>query len=321
MIKAGIIGGGGYTAGELIRILYAHPEVDIAFVYSQSQAGKQVYETHEDLLYIRDLVFTDKIGEADVLFLCQGHGKAIAFMNDHGISEETVVIDLGNDFRLKSSPDHEWIYGLPEINRVDIVKSKRVANCGCFATAIQLALLPLAHQGLLADDIHITAITGSTGAGQSLQRTTHFSWRNNNISIYKAFSHQHEGEIHQSLQQLQSGYNGKLRFLPHRGDFTRGILASIYTKYDGDQASAIQLYKDYYRDHPFTIVNDDPVTIKQVVNTNYCYLHVSVHDDMLLIQSVIDNLVKGASGQAVQNMNLVFGLKETTGLNLKPVAY
>jgi N-acetyl-gamma-glutamyl-phosphate reductase len=318
MINVGIIGGGGYTAGELIRILSGHPDVVLSFVYSNSQAGKKVYEVHHDLLYLKDLSFSGEVQEADVLFLCQGHGQAKAFMDSNILSEDTLVIDLGNDFRIENE---NWVYGLPERNRNKIAGSQRIANSGCFATAIQLAILPLALSKKLTEDIHVSATTGSTGAGQKLQPTTHFTWRNNNISVYKAFDHQHEAEIYQSIHALQNGFNGKVWFLPHRGDFTRGILASTYTKSDLSEDQARELYIEYYKDHPFTIITDQAISLKQVVNTNYCYLHLSKHGDMLLIQSVIDNLIKGASGQAIQNMNIALGIEESSGLNLKPIAY
>ncbi len=316
-IKVGIVGGGGYTAGELLRILSGHPHVDISFIFSKSQAGKKVSQVHEDLFFL-DHEFTNEIKEVDVLFLCQGHGKAVSFMESQSISEETVVIDLGNDFRINNK---EWVYGLPEINKGKITQSHRIANCGCFATAIQLALLPLAANQLLKDDIHISAITGSTGAGQLPRPTTHFSWRNNNVSAYKVFNHQHEDEVYQSIHQLQPDCPGKLRFIPYRGNFSRGILATIYTATDLDEQSAIEMFKDYYSDHSFVKILNNTITLKSVVNTNYCLLNVSVMDEQIIIQSAIDNLVKGASGQAVQNMNLAIGLPENTGLMLKPIGY
>ena len=321
MIKAGIIGGGGYTAGELIRILYLHPEAELRFVYSESQSGKKISAVHEDLAFLGDFEFSDHIQEADVLFLCQGHGRAIEFFENYNIDPKTLVIDLGNDYRLHDPPDSPWVYGLPELHRNRIAQSKRIANCGCFATAIQLALLPLAYHNLITDDIHISAITGSTGAGQRLQPTTHFTWRSENISVYKAFTHQHEDEILQSLRLLQPSHDHTLRFVPFRGNFTRGIFASIYTKMNIAGKEAIRLYQDYYKTHPFVFLSDRSVTLKQVVNTNYCYLHLSAHNDILHIESVIDNLLKGASGQAVQNMNIAFGLKEESGLFFKPSAY
>ncbi len=318
MIKTGIIGGGGYTAGELLRILQYHPEVEIAFVHSKSQVGKAVSEVHEDLIGETDLHFTDELNLAvDVLFLCMGHGQSKGFVEKHDIPESTVIIDLSHDFRLNS----EWIYGLPELNREAIRQHRRIANPGCFATAIQLGLLPLAKADLLQDEVHVHAVTGSTGAGQSPQPTTHFSWRNNNLSIYKAFRHQHLGEIQQSLRQLQPSLQAPINFLPLRGDFPRGIFASLYTKVEAGEAEMKDLYRYFYESAPFTIVTEQNPNLKQVVNTNKCLVHVEKHDGKLLIISAIDNLTKGASGQAVQNMNLALGLEETTGLQLKAMAF
>lgn len=318
MIKTGIIGGGGYTAGELLRILQYHPEVEIAFVHSKSQAGKAVSEVHEDLIGETGLHFTDELNlEVDALFLCMGHGQSKGFVEQHDIPESTVIIDLSHDFRLNG----EWVYGLPELNRDAIRQHRRVANPGCFATAIQLGLLPLAKAGLLQDEVHVHAITGSTGAGQSPKPTTHFSWRNNNLSIYKAFRHQHLGEIKQSLTQLQRGLQAPINFLPLRGDFPRGIFASLYTKVEAGEAEMVELYRSFYESAPFTVVTSQNPNLKQVVNTNKCLVHVEKHDDKLLIISAIDNLTKGASGQAVQNMNLAFGLEETAGLQLKAMAF
>lgn len=318
MIKTGIIGGGGYTAGELLRILQYHPEVEIVFVHSKSQAGKTVAAVHEDLIGEIDLNFTDELNlEVDALFLCMGHGQSKGFVEQHDIPESTVIIDLSHDFRLNS----EWVYGLPELNREAIRQHRRIANPGCFATAIQLGLLPLAGAGLLQDEVHVHAITGSTGAGQSPKPTTHFSWRNNNLSIYKAFRHQHLGEIQQSLTQLQPGLQTPINFLPLRGDFPRGIFASLYTKVEAGEAEMAELYRSFYESAPFTVVTGQNPNLKQVVNTNKCLVHVEKHDDKLLIISAIDNLTKGASGQAVQNMNLAFGLEETAGLRLKAMAF
>ncbi|MCB0630306.1 MAG: N-acetyl-gamma-glutamyl-phosphate reductase [Saprospiraceae bacterium] len=315
---AGIIGGGGYTAGELIRILQYHPEVEIAFVQSSSQTGKPVTSVHTDLIGELDMNFT---GEADfsvdVIFLCMGHGKSRSFLEENDIPEELVVIDLSTDYRL----DESFIYGLPELNRERISQSKRIANCGCFATAIQLALLPLAGAGLLQSEVHVHAITGSTGAGQSPSATTHFSWRNNNISVYKPFQHQHLAEIRRSLKQLQSDFSQALNFIPVRGDFTRGIFASVYTDCDLSEAELYDLYEQFYRDAPFTIVSRNNPDLKQVVNTNKCLLHLERHGDKVLILSAIDNLLKGASGQAVENMNLVFGWDQRLGLQLKAAAF
>lgn len=316
--KIGIIGGGGYTAGELLRILAFHPNVEIEYVFSNSQSGKLISEVHEDLFFLNPMRFSSTMGEAEVLFLCQGHGKAVSFMEENEIPDDVLVIDLGNDFRIDNQ---EWVYGLPEINKLEISQSNRIANCGCFATAIQLALLPLAEAQLLNEDIHISAITGSTGAGQSPSPTTHFTWRNNNISAYKVFNHQHEAEVYQSIHQLQDDFQGKLRFIPYRGNFSRGILATVYTAINKDQDCVKALYQTYYREHPFVSIQENGVTVKSVVNTNYCALNVVVNDGHIIVQSVIDNLVKGASGQAVQNMNLALSLPETAGLDLKPIGY
>ncbi|PHN05661.1 N-acetyl-gamma-glutamyl-phosphate reductase [Flavilitoribacter nigricans] len=314
MIQAGIIGGGGYTAGELIRILTYHPEVELAFVHSKSQAGNPIHSIHTDLLGEVNLDFTDTVDfGVDVIFLCMGHGQSKTFLESHEIPEELVVIDLSHDYRL--NPD--FIYGLPEMNREEIRKSRRIANCGCFATAIQLGLLPLAKAGLLQDEVHVTAITGSTGAGQSPGATTHFSWRNNNISVYKAFKHQHLAEILRSLTQLQPDFTDKVNFIPVRGDFARGIFASIYTDCALSGSELQALYEEYYQDAPFTIVTEQNPNVKQVVNTNKCIVHVEEHDGKAFIISTIDNLLKGASGQAVENMNLVFGFPQTAGLQLK----
>ena len=321
MIKTGIIGGAGYTAGELIRILMYHPEVEIEFIQSNSQSGKPVSHIHTDLIGETDLIFVSEVSfDVDVLFLCMGHGQSRNFWDKHDIPKEVTIIDLSHDFRLKRD-DNPFIYGLPELNKSRIEKNQYIANCGCFATAIQLALLPLAKAQLLQHDVHVHAITGSTGAGQKPRDTTHFSWRNNNVSIYKAFNHQHLGEITQSLKQLQRDFDKDINFLPMRGDFPRGIFASVYTQLDKDMAFAKSLYNEYYADEPFVHLTDQNPNLKQVVNTNKCLLHLEKHDDKLLIISAIDNLVKGASGQAVQNMNLVFGLEETTGLGLKAVAF
>lgn len=316
--SVGIIGGGGYTAGELIRLLVHHPEVDIKYIYSQSQAGKHVYEVHSDMLTHPHLTFSHEPSDADVVFLCQGHGKAKAFLEKFSFSEETIIIDLGNDHRIENK---EWIYGLPELQKDAIKNATRIANCGCFATAIQLACLPLAANGMLTSDIHVSAITGSTGAGQNPSTTTHFSWRNNNVSIYKAFSHQHEAEVYQSIHVLQKNYSGKIWFLPHRGNFSRGILASIYTPFSGSQEDAYALYNSFYEEHPFAQATQSVINLKQVVNTNHCFLRPTVSDGMILIESILDNLLKGASGQAVQNMNLALGYPEETGLLLKSIAY
>lgn len=319
-IHVGIIGAAGYTAGELIRILLFHPQVSLRFVHSQSQCGKAVHSVHQDLLGETDLIFTQEIEEVDVLFFCSGHGKTLPFLKEHPVSDSVKIIDLSSDFRLIQA-DHDFLYGLPELHRQAIRSARHIANPGCFATAIQLALLPLAQAHLLHQPLHIHAITGSTGAGQKPVDTTHFSWRNNNISIYKPFRHQHLGEIHQSLKQLQQNATDEINFLPLRGDFTRGIFASIYTQLPIEEPEVRQLYETYYQDHPFVWISEKNPSLKMVVNTNKCMLHIQKHGDKLLIISMIDNLIKGASGQAVQNMNLMFGLEETIGLSLKAMAF
>lgn len=324
-IKAGIIGGAGYTGGELLRILINHPNVEIAFVHSNSNAGNLISDVHTDLLGDTDLRFASETSQnIDVLFLCVGHGDAKKFLATNPFDVKIKVIDLSQDFRLKSNASidgHDFVYGLPELQREEIKNASNIANPGCFATCIQLALLPLAAKGLLNDEVHISATTGSTGAGQSLSSTSHFSWRNNNLSVYKAFEHQHLKEIGQSLKQLQNGFDKAINFIPYRGDFARGIMASAYINFNGTEEEAVQLYKDFYAGHPFTHVSDKNIDLKQVVNTNKCLVHVEKHGDKLMILSIIDNLLKGASGQAVQNMNLLFGLDETAGLRLKPVGF
>jgi N-acetyl-gamma-glutamyl-phosphate reductase len=319
MIKTGIIGGAGYTAGEMLRILLNHPQVEISFVHSKSNAGNSIASVHQDLLGETDLKFSSAFrNEIDVLFLCLGHGQSKVFLEENPFSDSVKIIDLSQDYRLGNSG---FVYGLPELNKTDIQKADKIANPGCFATAIQLALLPLAKKHLLREDVHINAVTGSTGAGQSLSATSHFSWRNNNVSIYKTFTHQHLKEIRQSLQQLQEAFTQELYFIPVRGNFTRGILATAYTRCDLTLEEAKSLYREFYQDHPFTIISDENPALKQVVNTNKCILHLQKHENMLLVVSIIDNLVKGASGQAVQNMNLMFGLEESEGLRLKPVGF
>lgn len=322
-IKISIIGGAGYTAGELLRILINHPKVEITSVYSTSNAGNPITKVHDDLLGETDLIFSDKIdANSDVVFLCLGHGKSAQFLKENNYSETTKIIDLSNDFRVapnQNSEQRNFIYGLPELNKEEIKSAQNIANPGCFATAIQLAILPLAEKNLIKSDIHINAVTGSSGAGQGLSETTHFSWRNNNVSFYKEFSHQHEAEIYQTINQLEENFDDKIYFLPMRGDFTRGILAGIYLKSDVTENEAIEIYKAYYKNHPFTIVSETEIALKQVVNTNKCFLQIQKHDDVLLITSIIDNLTKGASGQAIQNMNLMFGLEEDLGLKLKPI--
>lgn len=321
MIKAGIVGGAGYTAGELVRILMGHPGAAIEWINSSSHAGEPVTKVHTDLLGDTDLVFSARpdFESVDVVFLCMGHGRSISFMEENSLPDHLKVIDLSNDFRLDRAA-HSFVYGLPEVNRNQISGCQNLANPGCFATSIQLALLPLASRHLL-NEIHVHAITGSTGAGQAPSGTTHFSWREGNVSVYKSFRHQHLGEMKETMKELMPGFDRPFNFVPMRGNFTRGILASVYLDFDGDEEEAIELFKKYYSDHPFVTVSPQPVDVKQVVNTNKCLLHVEKHDGKLQVVSVIDNLTKGASGQAVQNMNLMFGLDEPEGLRLKPVAF
>ena len=320
MIKAGIIGGAGYTAGELIRILVNHPTVEIAFVNSTSNAGKDVTAVHGGLFGETELVFTNELplDGVDVLFLCSAHGDSRKFLEANTVPAGLKIIDLSTDYR-QARPDHDFVYGLPEINKEAIQKAFHVANPGCFATAIQLAILPLAAAGLLTDDVHINAITGSTGAGVKPAETSHFSWRNNNISVYKAFGHQHLDEIEQSVRQLQPGFDKNLNFIPVRGNFARGIFASTYTKCPLSVGEAKALYSEFYKNAAFTFVADKNPDMKQVVNTNKAVVYVEKHGENLLIISMIDNLLKGASGQAVQNMNLLFGFDEAEGLNMVPM--
>ncbi|MBB6273739.1 N-acetyl-gamma-glutamyl-phosphate reductase [Pedobacter cryoconitis] len=321
-IKAGIVGGAGYTGGEMLRLLVHHPDVEIVFVHSNSNGGNLISDVHTDLLGDTDLRFTAELSSAiDVLFLCVGHGDAKKFLDANPIAAGIKIIDLSQDFRLARAAGTDWIYGLPELNRERIKTADFVANPGCFATCIQLALLPLAANGLLKSEVHINATTGSTGAGQSLAATSHFSWRNNNLSVYKAFEHQHLNEIGQSLLQLDTDFNQELNFIPQRGDFTRGILAAVYLESDLTAEQAQTIYEDYYSEHPFTHVSKKNIDLKQVVNTNKGLVHVEKHGGKLLIISIIDNLLKGASGQAVQNMNLMFGLDERQGLKLKAAAF
>ena len=322
-IKVGIAGGAGYTGGELIRLLINHPTTEIVFVHSNSNAGNFIYEVHHDLLGDTTLKFSDKLTDGiDVLFLCVGHGDAKKVLKENTINPKTKIIDLSQDYRATSSEgDRTFVYGLPELNRDAIKKANNIANPGCFATCIQLALLPLAANNALTNEVHVTATTGSTGAGQSLNETSHFSWRNNNLSIYKAFEHQHLKEITQSVQQLQSGFKNDINFVPYRGAFTRGIIASVYTESSLSLEEATTIFGKYYARHPFTHVSSSSIDLKQVVNTNKCFLHLEKHGTKLMITSIIDNLLKGASGQAVQNMNLMFGLEETTGLKLKAAGF
>ena len=321
MIQAGIIGGAGYTAGELIRLLLVHSKVEINFVFSTSSAGKKLSAIHQDLVGSTEQLFTEAVNtEVDILFLCLGHGNSKSFLEKNTFSNTTKIIDLSNDFRL--TPDavfqgKHFVYGLPELNKTAIQSAQYIANPGCFATAIQLAILPLAASGLVEDAIHVNAVTGATGAGTALSATTHFTWRVDNFSHYKAFNHQHLGEIHQTVDSLQENLESEIHFIPNRGNFSRGIFATLYTKYSGTLEDAKTLFKTYYKDAEFTIISDDNIHLKQVVNTNKCLLQLEVHDGKLLITSVIDNLLKGASGQAVHNMNLMYGFETHLGLQLK----
>lgn len=320
VINAGIIGGAGYTGGELIRLLLIHPGVNISFIHSRSNAGQLVSSVHQDLSGETDLKFSDEIKDTvDVIFLCLGHGESKKFLEQNKIADSIKIIDLANDFRLipdSKIGNREFVYGLPELNREQIKKAKNIANPGCFATTIQLGLLPLAKAGLLKD-VHTTGITGSTGAGQSLSATSHFSWRENNIQAYKTLTHQHLGEIVQSLQQLQGKTDINVNFVPWRGDFTRGIFISSQISCDLSLQELNNLYEAFYEGHPFTHITKEPVFLKQVVNTNKCLIQLEKAGSLLVVHSVADNLLKGASGQAVQNMNLILGLDETTGLKLK----
>lgn len=320
MIKAGIIGGAGYTAGELLRLLINHPGVEVAWIHSTSNAGAPVADIHEGLIGETDMTFAADydLSAVDVVFLCQGHGFSARFWQENPMPEGLKVVDLAQDFRDESEG---YVYGLPEASRPAISAASKVANPGCFATAIQLALLPLAAAGKLDGEIHITGITGSTGAGVKPGATTHFSWRNNNISVYKPFTHQHLKEIRQTLGKLQPGLDARINFVPVRGDFPRGIFVCAYIETSLTEEEARGIYSDFYADAPFTHISSRPVDLKQVVNTNKCVVSVEKHGDKLLILSAIDNLLKGASGQAVQNMNLMFGLPEKTGLSLKPSAF
>ena len=322
MIKIGILGGAGYTAGELIRLLLHHPNAEIAFIHSESNAGNHITDVHEGLYGDTDLVFTDEMpfDQADVLFLCFGHGKSQAFLAQHDLPAEMRIVDLAQDFRL-SAPGNDFVYGLPEINHSLIAKAKHVANPGCFATCIQLGLLPAAQMGIINQDVAVNAITGSTGAGQKPTGTTHFSWRNNNLSIYKPFSHQHVPEIEQSLRQVQGHLDAHIDFIPYRGDFARGIFATEVLRTDANIDDIVSAYKSFYADALFTHYVDKAIDLKQVVNTNKALVHCEKYGDKLLITSCIDNLLKGAVGQALQNMNIMFGLDETAGLRLKPSAF
>lgn len=321
-IRVGILGGAGYTGGELLRLLLLHPSVAIQFVHSRSNAGLLLSEVHADLIGDTEMRFTATIQTTiDILFLCLGHGESIKVVNELKIDKSIKIIDLSQDFRLHSDTNSTFVYGLPELNREAIKTAQNIANPGCFATAIQLALLPLAAHQMIQSDVHVSCITGSTGAGQSLSASSHFTWRQNNLSVYKAFTHQHLGEMNQSLKQLQPMMNANIVMIPQRGAFTRGILASLVVKSDKSLEALQEVFINHYKEHPFVHLSTKNIDLKQVVNTNKCLLYLEKHDDELLIVSIIDNLLKGASGQAVQNMNLLFGLPETEGLQLKASAF
>ncbi len=322
MIKVGILGAAGYTGGELIRVLLQHPEAEIVFANSESNAGNKVYDVHEGLLGDTEMTFTSEMpfDKVDVVFFCFGHGKSEAFLKEHTIPENVKIIDLAQDFRI-ASPEHDYVYGLPETHREAVKNCNHLANPGCFATCIQLALLPALKAGMISGDIHVNGITGSTGAGQKPGATTHYSWRNDNISVYKTFRHQHLLEINQTIQELQPGYDGRVLFIPQRGCFARGIYVTAYAKCDASIEEVQQVYADYYADAAFTHFTTKSPDMKQVVNTNKAVVYVEKYEDQLLMISCIDNLLKGAVGQAVQNMNLMFGLDERCGLMLKASAF
>lgn len=319
-IRTAIIGAAGYTGGELIRLLLQHPHCELVHIHSNSQKGKRLDEVHPDLLGESDLVFSDEVhvNGIDAVFLGLPHGQASPFLEQHSYSAETVVIDLSTDFRDES---HGFVYGLPEINKERIGQAKRIANPGCFATTVQLAALPAVAHGLVNQTLHVTGITGSTGAGKKLSETTHFSQRNQNVSVYKLFNHQHLKEINQTFKQLNPNFDQNILFAPYRGNFSRGIWITAYFPYDGSLDDAYTLYRDFYKNAPFTLVSDKDIDLKQVVNTNKCILHLKKEAGQLVVYSISDNLLKGASGQAVQNFNLAFGLDEKEGLNLKSIAF
>ena len=320
-VRVGVLGAAGYTGGELIRLLLNHPEAEIVFANSESNAGNLVSDVHEGLVGDTDLRFTDEMPfeKVDVVFFCFGHGKSEAFLKEHTIPTHVKIIDLAQDFRIAG--DHDYVYGLPEINKEAIIKAQHVANPGCFATAIQVALLPAAHLNILKEDVAVNAITGSTGAGQKPGATTHFSWRNNNLSIYKAFTHQHLAEICQSLKQVQGYLDASIDFIPYRGDFARGIFCTAVIKTKAPAEDIVEAYRDFYADAAFTHYSEKAIDLKQVVNTNKALVHVDCFEGKILVTSAIDNLLKGAVGQAVQNMNLMFGIDETAGLRLKASAF
>ena len=320
-VRVGVLGAAGYTGGELIRLLLNHPETEIVFANSESNAGNLVSDVHEGLVGDTDLRFTDKMPfeQVDVVFFCFGHGKSEAFLKEHTVPSHVKIIDLAQDFRIAGN--HDYVYGLPEINKEAITKAQHLANPGCFATAIQLALLPAAHLNILKEDVAVNAITGSTGAGQKPGATTHFSWRNNNLSIYKAFTHQHLAEICQSLKQVQGYLDASIDFIPYRGDFARGIFCTAVIKTTAPAEDVVEAYRDFYADAAFTHYSEKAIDLKQVVNTNKALVHVDCFEGKILVTSAIDNLLKGAVGQAVQNMNLMFGIDETAGLRLKASAF
>ncbi len=321
-IKVGILGAAGYTGGELLRLLVNHPNVDLVFVHSNSQAGKKISAVHTDLLGDTIVCFTNQIQlDIDVVFLCVGHGDAKKLLEKYSFPNTVKIIDLSQDHRIHSTENSEFVYGLPELNREKIKQSSFIANPGCFASAIQLALLPLMEKKWIKSDIQINATTGSTGAGQSLSETSHFTWRTSNLSVYKAFEHQHLKEIGQTVKGFDGSFPHEIVFIPQRGAFSRGILASLTMKVDKNQEELMNCFESYYRSHPFVHLSRQAIDLKQVVNTNKCVLYLEKNGDRLLIVSIIDNLLKGASGQAVQNMNLLFGLEETTGLKLKAIAF
>ena len=321
MIRVGILGAAGYTGGELIRVLLNHPEADIVFANSESNAGNLVSDVHEGLIGETDLKFTDEMpfDQVDVIFFCFGHGKSQQFLKEHEIPSNVKIIDLAQDFRIAG--EHDYVYGLPETHRPAIKGCQHLANPGCFATCIQLAMLPALKAGIISGDIHVNGITGSTGAGQKPGATTHFSWRNNNISVYKTFTHQHLLEINQTVQELCPGYEGRVLFIPQRGCFTRGIFVTAYAKCELPLEEVQRIYADFYKDAAFTHFVLTSPDMKQVVNTNKALVYVEKYEDQLLMVSCIDNLLKGAVGQAVQNMNLMFGLDESEGLRLKASAF
>ena len=326
-VRVGVLGAAGYTGGELIRLLLNHPEAEIVFANSESNAGNLVSDVHEGLIGDTDLKFTDEMpfDKVDVVFFCFGHGKSEAFLKEHTIPANVKIIDLAQDFRVKSEElrvkNYNFIYGLPETHKSMIKGCQYLANPGCFATCIQLAMLPALKAGIISGDIHVNGITGSTGAGQKPGATTHFSWRNDNISVYKTFTHQHLLEINQTVQELCPGYDGRVLFIPQRGCFTRGIFVTAYAKCDKTLEEVQQIYADYYKDSAFTHFVTKSPDMKQVVNTNKAVVYVEKYEDQLLMISCIDNLLKGAVGQAVQNMNLMFGLDEKAGLELKASAF